>query len=120
MRPKTFVSITGNQSQGENYAKAFAEDFDQGSFDNCSPHVFFKVIRMEQLRGTNNGSNANQSDNGTNCTGINGDDNALLDGNQIYFDDHVKFCCTDVGKSIMVVFRVLTLNLAQAQFHQIE
>ncbi|MGB5026353.1 MAG: T9SS type A sorting domain-containing protein [Saprospiraceae bacterium] len=107
---KTFVSITGNQSQGENYAKAFAEDFDQGSFDNCSPHVFFKVIRMEQLRGTNNGSNANQSDNGTNCTGINGDDNALLDGNQIYFDDHVKFCCTDVGKTIMVVFRVFDIE----------
>ena len=107
---KTFVSITGNQSQGENFAKAFAEDFDQGSFDNCSPHVFYKVIRMEQLRGTNNGSNANQSDNGTNCTGINGDDNALLDGNQIYFDDHVKFCCTDVGKSIMVVFRVFDIE----------
>ena len=107
---KTFVSITGNQTQGENFAKAFAEDFDQGSFDNCSPHVFFKVIRMEQLRGTNNGSNANQADNGTNCAGINGDDNALLDGNQIYFDDHVKFCCSDVGKTIMVVFRVFDIE----------
>ncbi|MBL7821208.1 MAG: HYR domain-containing protein, partial [Saprospiraceae bacterium] len=103
---KTIVSINGNQSPGENFAKVFAESFDQGSFDNCQPHIFFKVIRMEHLRGTNNGSNANQADNGTNCSGINGDDNPLLDGNQIYFDDHVKFCCSDVGKTVMVVFRV--------------
>ncbi|MBK8955831.1 MAG: T9SS type A sorting domain-containing protein [Saprospiraceae bacterium] len=103
---RTVVSIAGNQSPGENFAKVFAEDLDQGSFDNCSPHVFFKVIRMEHLRSTNNGSNANQADNGTNCAGVNGDDNAILDGNQIYFDDHVKFCCTDVGNSIMVVLRV--------------
>ncbi|MGB3085386.1 MAG: T9SS type A sorting domain-containing protein [Saprospiraceae bacterium] len=107
---KTIVSINGNQSQGENFAKVFAEDLDQGSFDNCSPHIFFKVIRMEHLRGTNNGSNANQPDNGTNCSGINGDDNAILDGNQIYFDDHVKFCCTDVGKTIMVVLRVFDIE----------
>ena len=33
--------------------------------------------------------------NGTNCTGVNGDDNAILEGNQIYFDDYVKFCCSD-------------------------
>ncbi|MBK7359443.1 MAG: HYR domain-containing protein [Saprospiraceae bacterium] len=103
---KTIVSINGNQSPGENFAKVFAESFDQGSFDNCQPHIFFKVIRMEHLRGTNNGSNANQADNGTNCAGINGDDNPLLDGNQIYFDDHVKFCCSDVGNTVMVVFRV--------------
>lgn len=103
---KTVVSINGNQSPGENFGKVFAKDLNQGSFDNCAPHIFFKVIRMEQLRGTNNGSNANQADNGTNCASVNGDDNAVLDGNQIYFDDHVKFCCTDVGKSIMVVLRV--------------
>ncbi|MBK9107884.1 MAG: T9SS type A sorting domain-containing protein [Saprospiraceae bacterium] len=103
---RTVVSINGNQSPGENFAKVFAESFDQGSFDNCAPHIFFKVIRMNHLRGTNNGSNANQADDGTNCAGINGDDNAILDGNQIYFDDHVKFCCSDVGQTVMVVFRV--------------
>ncbi len=103
---RTVVSITGNQTPGNNFAKVFAESFDQGSFDNCAPHVFFKVIRMEQLRGTNNGSNTNQADNGTNCTGVNGDDNAILDGNQIYFDDYVNFCCSDVGQTIQVVFRV--------------
>ncbi|MBK9108194.1 MAG: HYR domain-containing protein [Saprospiraceae bacterium] len=103
---RTVVSINGNQSPTENFAKVFAEDLDQGSFDNCAPHIFFKAIRMEHLRGTNNGSNANQADNGINCSGINGDDNAILDGNQIYFDDHVKFCCSDVGNRIMVVVRV--------------
>ncbi|MBP9208926.1 MAG: HYR domain-containing protein [Saprospiraceae bacterium] len=103
---RTVVSINGNQSPGENFAKIFANDLDQGSFDNCSHHVFFKVIRMEHLRGTNNGSNTAQPDNGTNCAAINGDDNAILEGNQIYFDDHVKFCCTDVGNTIMVVLRV--------------
>ena len=106
----TIVSITGNQSPGENFAKVFAKDFDQGSFDNCSDHIFFKVIRMEQLRGTNNGSNSSQPDNGTNCSGVNGDDNAILDGNQIYFDDYVNFCCSDVGKSILVVLRVYDIE----------
>ncbi|MBV6471834.1 MAG: hypothetical protein JPMHGGIA_00084 [Saprospiraceae bacterium] len=103
---RTVVSINGNQSSGENFAKIFAESFDQGSFDNCQPHIFFKVIRMDHLRGTNNGSNTAQPDDGSNCAGINGDDNAILDGNQIYFDDHVKFCCSDVGNTVMVVFRV--------------
>jgi hypothetical protein len=103
---RTVVSITGNQTPGNNYAKIFASSFNQGSFDNCAPHVFFKAIRMEQLRGTNNGSNTAQPDNGTNCTGVNGDDNAILDGNQIYFDDFINFCCSDVGNTITVVFRV--------------
>ncbi len=107
---RTVVSLTGNQTQTENFGKVFAKDLDQGSFDNCSPHVFFKAIRMEHLRGTNNGSNANQFDTGINCATVNGDDNAILDGNQIYFDDHIKFCCSDVGKSIMVVFRVFDVE----------
>ncbi|MBP9209160.1 MAG: HYR domain-containing protein [Saprospiraceae bacterium] len=107
---RTIVSLTGNQSPNENFGKVFAQYFDQGSFDNCSPHVFFKVIRMEQLRGTNNGSNAAQADDGTNCAGVNGDDNAVIEGNQIYFDDHVKFCCSDVGNTIMVVLRVFDVE----------
>jgi hypothetical protein len=103
---RTIVSITGNQSPGSNFAKVFASSFNQGSFDNCVPHVFFKAIRMDHLRGTNNGSNVAQPDNGTNCTEINGDDNTVLDGNQIYFDDFINFCCSDVGSTITVVFRV--------------
>ncbi len=104
------VGITGNQSAGQNFGKIYAEDIDEGSFDNCRPHVFFKTIRMEQLRGTNNGSNVAQPDNGTNCAGINGDDNAILDGNQIYFDDYINFCCSDAGNRIMVVLRVFDVD----------
>jgi trimeric autotransporter adhesin len=107
---RTIVSITGNQAPGENFGRINADHFDQGSRDNCSPHVFFKAIRMEQLRGTNNGSNASQPDNGINCAGVNGDDNAVLDGNQIYFDDYINFCCNDIGRTIMVVVRVFDVE----------
>ncbi|MFZ1423441.1 MAG: cohesin domain-containing protein [Saprospiraceae bacterium] len=103
---KTIVSLNGTQSPGENFTKIVAKDLDQNSFDNCSPHVFFKAIRMEQLRGTNNGSNAHQPDDGFNCAAINSDDNLVSNGNQIYFDDDVRFCCSDVGKQIMIVLRV--------------
>lgn len=106
----TIATITGNQSTGENFVRVYAKDLDQGSIDNCSPHVFFKAIRMENLRGTNNGTNSSQPDNGTNCYGVNGDDNSVLDGNQIYFDDYINFCCTDVGKSYLVVFRVFDID----------
>ncbi|MBK8484316.1 MAG: T9SS type A sorting domain-containing protein [Saprospiraceae bacterium] len=104
---KTVVTITGNGSPGDNTAKVFAETFDDGSFDNCSPHLFFKAIRMDELLGTNNGST---KDNKATCNGVNGDDDLSTLGNQIYFDDYVKFCCQDVGKTIMVVFRVYDVD----------
>jgi len=102
-RTYTTVSIVGNQSPNENYAKICAADLDEGSFDNCQPHVWFKVIRMSELLGTNNGSNAN---NVNACAGIDGDDNAVLAGNQVYFDDCSYFCCADVGTRVMMVLRV--------------
>lgn len=101
-RTKTVVSITGNQSPGDNVAKLYAESLDEGTYDNCQPHVWFKVIRMAELLGTNNGSNANNT---TACNGINGDDNSILAGNQVYFDDFTYFCCADAGQKIMVVLR---------------
>jgi hypothetical protein len=100
---KTVVSITGGQNPGDNTAKVFATSFNNGSFDNCKPHLFFKAIRMDDLLGTNNGST---KDNKVSCNGTNGDDDNSIAGNQVYFDDHVKFCCSDAGKTIMVVFRV--------------
>ncbi|MEP7196588.1 MAG: cohesin domain-containing protein [Saprospiraceae bacterium] len=103
---KTTVTITGNQSANENYAKINAATFDDGSFDNCSPHVFFKVIRMDELAGTNNGSNKESLV----CNHANGDDDLLTVGFQTYFDDNVKFCCADAGKTLMVVFRVFDLD----------
>lgn len=102
----TAVSLIMNPNSGEDFAQIFAKDFDQASYDNCYPHLFYKVIRMEQLRGTINGSAISQVDNGQNCTGINGDDQLNANGNQIYFDDYVRFCCSDVGKTVRVVLRV--------------
>ncbi len=100
---KTVVSITGSQSPGLNTAKVWAETFDDGSFDNCSSHLWFKAICMDDLLGTNNGST---KDNKACCNGVNGDDDLSIDGNQVYFDDYVLFCCADVGKTVRVVFRV--------------
>lgn len=70
-------------------AKAFAEDFDDGSHDGCGP-IGFSVKRM---------------DNGAPCPSLDkfppaGNDNAQ-------FNESVHFCCADVANSpIMVQFRV--------------
>ena len=106
-RSVTTVSINGNQTPGSNLAKVCAESFDEGSFDNCQPHIYFKVIRMAELLGTNNGSNSN---NVVACSGVNGDDNSILAGNQVYFDDCTYFCCADVGTKVMVVLRVFDVD----------
>ncbi|MFN8331444.1 MAG: hypothetical protein U0T81_09540 [Saprospiraceae bacterium] len=107
-RTSTVVSINGNQSPGENVAKVLQlSPSDEGSYDNCQPYVWFKVIRMAELLGTNNGSNANNT---VACNGINGDDNAILAGNQVYFDDCTYFCCADIGQSVMVVLRVFDVD----------
>ncbi|MBK7812147.1 MAG: M36 family metallopeptidase [Saprospiraceae bacterium] len=106
-RSWTSVSINGNQSPLDNYARIYAEDLDEASYDNCAPHVYFKVIRMAELLGTNNGSNSNNT---VACAGRNGDDNLILTGNQVYFDDYTDFCCADVGQRIMVVLRVFDID----------
>ena len=103
---KTTVTIGGTQSPGENLAKVFASSFDNGSFDNCAPHIYFKAIRMDELDGTNNGSTKES----TVCNKANGDDDSKLAGSQTYFDDNVKFCCADAGNSIRVVFRVFDVD----------
>ncbi|MBK7880426.1 MAG: HYR domain-containing protein [Saprospiraceae bacterium] len=106
-RTKTVVSITGNQSPGQNIATVYAESFDEGSFDNCKDHIYYKVIQMAELLGTNNGSNANNT---VACNGLNGDDNSSLTGNQVYFDDATSFCCTNTAQSVMVVLRVFDVD----------
>ncbi|MBK9270503.1 MAG: T9SS type A sorting domain-containing protein [Saprospiraceae bacterium] len=106
-RTATTVSLNGNQSPGENVIRICAQDLDEGSYDNCQPHVFFKMIRMAELLGTNNGSNSNNT---VACNGINGDDNLTLTGNQVYFDDCSYFCCADVGTRVMVVLRVFDVD----------
>jgi len=101
------LSLAGSQSPGTNYAAICADDLDKASYDNCSPTVWFKMIRMEELLGTVNGSFA---DNTVACGGVNGDDDAIIQGNQVYFDDCAKFCCEDADEIRMVVLRVHDVN----------
>lgn len=80
--------------------------FDEGSTDNCSSILSYKVIRINHLDGTIDGSDNDQQLPG--CVIENGDDddNAIT-GNQVYFDDQVTFCCTDIGGvEDSVIFRV--------------
>lgn len=60
--------------------KVYAESFDDGSYDHCSGIVSYKVRRLDRLE--------------TDCPTP--DD----------FDDFVKFCCSDIGRTIMVELQV--------------
>jgi hypothetical protein len=117
-RKNTVITLANNQSTGEALGKLYAKDLDEGSRDNCAPHVFFKVIRMEELINTRNGRRP-PFDNRVSCNGINGDDDpgVFAPGNQVYFDDFTKFCCADAGKTIMVVLRVLDKDPGAGPVH---
>ncbi len=82
-------------------AKAFAEDFDDGSHDGCGPIEFF-VRRMDAGGSCSSldkyGLYAG-SENGHEVSANNVDDNKE-------FNDVVHFCCADVGETIMVQFKV--------------
>lgn len=108
-RPKLNVSITGNSSPGQNFAMVAAEDFLE-SINGCPNSLYFKVIRLDQMKGTKNGSSVNQGFSNANCAAINGDDDLIEDGNQIYFDDRIRLCCSDVGNSIIALLRVFDRN----------
>lgn len=110
----TVVSLGTNGQIGDNVTKVYATTFDDGSFDNCSDSVWFKVIRMEELLGTLHGST---SHNTVACQGLNGDDDPHIGGNQVYFDDFTKFCCSDAGDTIMVVLRVFDVNPGDGPVH---
>ncbi|MBK9108858.1 MAG: T9SS type A sorting domain-containing protein [Saprospiraceae bacterium] len=107
---KIVTTISGNQLPGLNVAKVLATTFDEGSFENCASQVFFKVLRLDQLQGSQNGSHTHQDDSTMYCSQFNGDDNTTLSGNQIYFDDFVHFCCADLYKTIKVVLRVYDVD----------
>lgn len=82
-------------------AKAFAEDFDDGSHDGCGPIEFF-VKRMD-----NGGSCAPIDKHGLYFGSDNGHDVAAnnIDDNR-EFNEVVHFCCADVGNPVMVQFKV--------------
>ena len=91
----TILSLSGVGSTNQNggNSKIFAETFDDGSFDNCGP-VWFKAVRMVIAE----------------CDEINGDDDPIRAGYQEYPDDYVKFCCDDVGTTVMVRFLVFDVD----------
>jgi len=102
----TVVSMTSSASPSDDYVCINASTFDDGSYDNCND-VWFKVIRMEDLLGTVNGSTRNNT---VACGVLNGDDDLSRSGIQKYFDDEVCFCCADVGDTVTVVFRVFDVD----------
>ena len=89
----TVVSLSGNQVPGLTLGVVDAEDFDDGSFDNCGP-VYFKAVRM--IVGE--------------CDGLNGDDHPLSPGYDEWPDDQVVFCCDDITKNPIMV-RLLVFDI---------
>jgi len=96
---------------GGNYdgaiAKIYAEAFDDGSHDAGCGDVYFKVIRMDELEA----ANSSQFGLAIACEGPDAirykrdKHDYIVDSTEIvYFDDHVKFCCSD--SSATVVLRV--------------
>jgi len=72
-----------------------AQTFDNGSTDNVQQELYFKARRMD-IGG---------------CGNLNGDDNAAVPGYQEYFDDHVFFCCEDIGDELVrVILRVYEID----------
>lgn len=72
-----------------------AQVFDNGSSDNVRDTLYFKARRMD-VGG---------------CTDLNGDDDLTQPGSQEYFDDHVFFCCEDIGpEPVRVILRVYEEN----------
>lgn len=86
------VTIASVPAQG--YARVNASSFDNGSYDNCKPKVFYKARRTSQGE----------------CEQANGDDSPAA-GYQEWFDDYVVFCCEEVGKNdLRVQMRVYELD----------
>lgn len=76
------------------YARVSAQAFDEGSYDNCRGKVYFKVRRMDP--GFCDGANRDDSD---------------AEGYQEWFDDHVIFCCEEVGgPEVMVIMRIYEVD----------
>ena len=104
------ISVGIDQKAGHNFAQILAQDLNLNSTDDCSNKLYFKTIQVAQLQGQGSGTNESQGDSSEYCVLINGDDNPLLQGIQIYFDDGLKFCCRDVGNSVNVVLRVFDVD----------
>ncbi len=83
------VSLTAS-----GYASIHAKDFNSGSFDNCNP-VWYKVLRVDDKGNYDQG-----------CPDFSGDDDPSSSTSEVWFDDHVDFCCEDLNNEVMVMLRV--------------
>jgi hypothetical protein len=77
----TIANTTVCTSVGSGSIVVSAASFDNGSYDDCGD-VFFRVRRMDSNSCENNSE----------------------------FRPSVKFCCSDVGDTVMVIFRVYDVN----------
>lgn len=102
----TVVSLNGTLTPGFNLAKIFADSIDK-TVDSCHVQLWYKVIRLEALLGTKDGSHAEQI---ISCDGLDTDDDSIRIGQQMYFDDFAIFCCNDIGKKIQIVLRAFNVN----------
>ncbi|MEM9917852.1 MAG: T9SS type A sorting domain-containing protein [Bacteroidota bacterium] len=140
----TLTTTTGPDGDNLGTSKVFARTFDDGSFDSCSDRIWFKALRMDEYDSNGNGKPGESVISGDHeaidCNGANGDDDvrpfpptivpsalgvglisnpAYRNKDQAYFDDFVKFCCEDVGESIMVVFRVYDVDPTPYEFRNV-
>ncbi|MEI2694106.1 MAG: T9SS type A sorting domain-containing protein [Saprospiraceae bacterium] len=103
---KLKVTVSINQVPGKNVAKVFAHWMNKSSSEQCDSTIYFRIIRLDQLQGTSNGSDDSLDVTNNYCVLVNGDDNDNLDGTQIYFDEFATFCCADVDHKVPIVLRV--------------
>lgn len=102
----TILSLNGTLTPGFNIAKIVADSIDK-TVDSCHAQLWYKVIRIEALLGTKDGSHTDQM---ISCDGFDIDDDSIRIGQQMYFDDFAIFCCNDIGKKIQIVLRAFNVN----------
>jgi len=122
--PDIAISFNDLTRGDDGLVKIFADAFDAGSHDNgCGP-VYFKIIRQAELNGAVDGYWNNSGPHGGPdyskppianinrfCDSANGDDfgdvtlngsELVSTGNQFWYDDHIKLCCTDDNFNVMM------------------
>jgi hypothetical protein len=108
------VSLTENGSDGvPGVAKLFGQNFDNGSYDNCSK-IRLEVRRDDGAPRCSNDGNLYDHDNNASTPMIRWNNNVTYNNDGHTFDSqfdtdsakYVKFCCEDIGKEVKVWLRV--------------
>jgi len=127
--PDIVVAFSNLERGDDGLMKIFSDAFDVNSHDNSCGPVYFKIIRQAELNNSLDGFWNNSGPHGgpdyslppiSNinrfCDSANGDDfgditlngsELVSTGNQFWYDDHIKLCCTDDNFNVkMRVFDV--------------